>query len=65
MTKETMIYTIKDTETNKTFQWTLTEVLAEINRDRSGDWQDYDQTDWREGWNFWVEEEGYLTMIKD
>ncbi len=56
---------MKDTETNRTFQWTLTEVLAEINRDRSGDWQDYDETDWREGWNFWVEEEGYLTMIKD
>ena len=59
------MYKIKDTETNKTFKWTLTEVLEEINRDRSGDWQVYDENDWKEGWNFWVEAEGYLTMIKD
>ena len=60
-----MTYTIKDTKTNKTFQWTLTEVLQEINRDRSGEWQDYDETDWREGWREFVEVDGYLTMIND
>lgn len=58
-------YKIKDTETNKLFKWTLTEVIDEINRDRSGDWQAYNETDWKEGWDFWVEAEGYLTMLKD
>ena len=60
-----MTYTIKDTETNRTFQWTLTEVLAEINRDRPDGWLDYDETDWQEGWREFVEVDGYLTMIKD
>jgi len=27
----------------------LAEILEEINRDRSADWTDYDETDWKEG----------------
>jgi len=40
-------------------EWTLEEVLNEINRDRSNEWTDYDETDWKEGWNEWVEGEFY------
>lgn len=57
------LYKIKDNETNKIFYWTLTEVLEEINRDHSDGWSNYDETDWKEGWKVWVEEEGYLSML--
>jgi len=57
-----MSYKIKDIETGKVFIWTLTEVLEEINRDRSEDWTDYDVSDWREGWEHWVEGDGYLEL---
>tara|TARA_R100001463_G_scaffold41440_1_gene87396 strand:+ start:277 stop:483 length:207 start_codon:yes stop_codon:yes gene_type:complete len=40
-------------------EWTLQEVLDEINRDRSDEWTNYDKTDWKEGWNEWVEGEFY------
>ena len=47
-------YTIRDIEYNTTFQMSLEEILEEINRDRSEDWQDYDETDWREGLTEWT-----------
>jgi hypothetical protein len=47
---------ILNKETNQIRDWTMSEILTEINRDRSGDWIDYDETDWLEGWMFWVEE---------
>jgi len=47
------------------FLWTLDEVLEEINRDHSEDWTDYDETDWREGWNEWVVGDGYYTMVNN
>jgi len=34
---------------------TLEEILAEINRDRSGEWTDYDETDWKEGLTEWTD----------
>ena len=40
-------------------EWTLQDVLEEINKDRSDEWTDYDETDWKEGWNEWVEGEFY------
>ena len=42
-------YEIIDTEQNETMFWTLPEILHEINRDRSDVWQDYNESDWREG----------------
>jgi len=42
-------------ETGEVIQWSLVEILEEINRDRSCDWTDYDETDWVEGWQEWVE----------
>jgi hypothetical protein len=34
---------------------TLPEILREINRDRSGEWIDYDETDWQEGLKHFTE----------
>lgn len=50
---------------NRVFTWSLTDVLNEINRERSDEWEDYDETDWKEGWAFWVETnpDEDLTMI--
>lgn len=56
-------YKIRDNETKKIFYWTLTEVLEEINRDHSDGWSDYDESDWQEGWEVWVEGAGYLSML--
>ena len=36
-------------ETGERVIMTIPEILEEINRDRSDDWQPYDETDWREG----------------
>jgi hypothetical protein len=52
-------FQILNLATQETFTWTLTEILKEINRDRSEEWTDYNSEDWREGWDYWVEGEYY------
>ena len=48
-------YMIIDHDNNgKVSYWTLSEILAEINRDRSDAWTPYDETDWREGLEHWT-----------
>ena len=54
-------YKIKDLLSEATYEWTVRDILNEINRDRSSEWSAYDETNWREGWNQWVEGE-YLTI---
>ena len=49
-------------EENVMSKWTLEEVLAEINRDRSDSWIDYNEKDWREGWDEWCEGEFYKLL---
>ncbi len=39
----------KNTETGLIRTFTINEMIKDINRDRSEDWQDYDLTDWQEG----------------
>ena len=39
--------------------WSLPQILEEINRDRSSEWTDYDETDYIEGWCEWGEGEYY------
>jgi len=36
-------------------QWTVAQIIAEINRDRGIGWQRYDESDWQEGWLEFVE----------
>tara|TARA_R110002050_G_scaffold277695_1_gene423466 strand:+ start:454 stop:639 length:186 start_codon:yes stop_codon:yes gene_type:complete len=52
---KTLTYKVKDLNTNKVFNWTLQDILNEINCDRSEDWAAYDESDWREGWDEWSE----------
>jgi len=46
---------VRNIETGLTHTWDMDRVLEEINRDRSEEWQDYNETDWEEGWYEWVE----------
>jgi len=52
---KTKQYKVKDLNTNKVFNWTLQDILNEINRDHSAEWEAYGETDWREGWYEWAE----------
>ena len=54
---------VKDLETGEIQEWSLEAILEEINRDRSEHWTDYDETDWLEGWNEWVEGEFYSIIL--
>jgi len=58
------LYDIKVIETNEIQKWSLGDILDEINRDRSGSWTHYDETDWLEGWNEWIEGEFYSLILK-
>ena len=43
-------YTIMDIDNGSIYpRLALSDILEEINRDRSEEWTDYDETDWREG----------------
>ena len=37
--------------------WSLTQMVAEINRDRSDDWEPYTKDDWTEGWTHFINQE--------
>ena len=56
-------YRVKDLYTNRVSDWTLADILNEINRDNSSEWDAYDETDWREGWEEWSEGDCF-TLIK-
>ncbi len=44
-------------------RWDMEKVLHEINRDHSAEWTDYDQTDWRDGWDEWVDP-SYVILLE-
>ena len=50
-----MRYIVRDTQTGEKFVWDLTQVLEEINRDRSPDWTPYTKDDWNQGWDNFVD----------
>lgn len=57
-------FRIRVIETGETEYWSMKQLLGEINRDRSSEWTDYDETDYLEGWHEWIEGEFYeLTGI--
>ena len=41
------------------FEWSVDEIVEEINRDRSPEWSDYDETDFKEGWRAFCEGDWY------
>jgi len=46
---------ISEDEWGEPREWTIDEILEEINRDHSDEWSDYNKSDWLEGWMEWVE----------
>ena len=59
------IIKVKCKETGKIMFWTLSDILNEINRDRSSQWTDYNKNDWLDGWNDWIEEDNFYTIYND
>ena len=47
------------------YLWSISQVLKEINRDRSDSWTPYNRKDWKEGWREFVEKDDFcgLRMI--
>jgi hypothetical protein len=43
------VYTIVDVEDGSEYRMTLPMILDYLNEDRNPEWEDYDETDWREG----------------
>ena len=56
-------YKVKDLSTGKTYNWSVKQILKEINRDRSSGWWKYNTRDWRKGWDEWCEGDCY-TLLK-
>jgi len=52
-------FKIYDVHDKKYLEWDIKQMLEEINRDRSSDWENYTEEDYIEGWNAWVEGDGY------
>lgn len=47
-------YCVKNIETRE-YQWlTVSQILEEVNRDRSDSWEAYNEDDWFEGMNEWT-----------
>ena len=46
----TMKITMLDRESGVKEEWTLDELLTNLNSDRNSDWIPYDETDWERGW---------------
>ena len=42
-------HALQDVEFGEVVIWTVPQILEEINRDRSGEWEDYNETDWQDG----------------
>jgi len=57
-------FLIKDLFDDTTFVWTVEQMLEEINRERSWDWEKYDSKDFMDGWNEWIEGNWY-TIIEE
>ena len=56
---------IRCKETGAIMLWKLSDVLKEINRDRSANWNDYNKRDWLEGWNEWIETDEFYTIYNN
>ena len=49
MPKDKKIYTLVDPDDGSQYRMTVPMILEYINEGRSDTWQDYDESDWREG----------------
>ena len=48
-------YKLLNIETDEKITMTLNETIQEINRDRSDEWQNYNESDWKEGLEVFTE----------
>lgn len=55
------LYKVQDLETKEIYLFTLEDILEEINRDHSEDFESYTEENWKQGWEDWVEGYGYWT----
>tara|TARA_R100001443_G_C3310953_1_gene167742 strand:+ start:311 stop:499 length:189 start_codon:yes stop_codon:yes gene_type:complete len=53
------VFKIYDIQNKKVLLWDIKQMLEEINRDRTEEWEPYTEKDYIEGWNMWVEGEFY------
>ena len=56
---------IRCKEKNSIMLWTMSDILNEINRDRSEGWTNYNKKDWVEGWVNWVESDNFYSIYND
>ena len=59
MERKEKMFILSEIELNYKFMWNTEELLEEINRDRSEDWEEYTSSDWEEGWFEWCEGDIY------
>jgi hypothetical protein len=59
MTDPNQIIEVREIHTGKHFAMTVTDLLTEINRDRSDQWTPYNLTDWEQGWYEWCDGDYY------
>ena len=57
-------HALRDTESGEVVIWTVKQILEDINRDRSEEWIDYDETDWREGLSEFGSTWEYIGIVK-
>lgn len=50
-----MKYLVLDLSDNTQHLWSVEQMVAEVNRDRSEGWEDYTISDWKNGWFEFVE----------
>ena len=62
MNNKTGYCIVKCLETDSVYRWSISEMLEEINRDRSDEWTDYTVKEWRDGWSQFVEG-NYFTLL--
>lgn len=58
------MYKVKCLHTNKIEDWSIEQILDEINRDHSTEYTHHTEDDWEEGWKEWVEGYGYYELVK-
>lgn len=52
-------HVVRNTEDRRLHVWPFSQLIAEINRDRSGSWSNYTAKDWEGGWQEFVEGKEY------
>ncbi|MBK8464938.1 MAG: hypothetical protein IPL32_03830 [Chloracidobacterium sp.] len=54
-----LFHVVRNIEDRRLHVWPLSQLIAEINRDRSGSWSNYTAKDWEGGWQEFVEGKEY------